>query len=72
MYLNVLQLFHNVLLCSMIFREWRNDRRRRIDDRAAADRLKDRDNAAGIGNNSAEISDDAAGIIDITAKVTPS
>ena len=29
------------------------------------DRLRDHDNAAGIGDNSAEIGDDAAGIIDI-------
>ena len=29
-----------------------------------ADRLKDRDNTAGIGDNSAEISDDAAGLRD--------
>ena len=43
---------------------------------AAANRLRDRDNVAGIGNNSAEIGDnsgeigdDAAGIVDITAKV---
>ena len=49
-----------------------------IDDRAAADRLKDRDNAAGIGDNaagigdnSAKIGDDAAGIIDIASKVIP-
>ena len=41
---------------------------------ATADRLKDRDNAAGIGdnsaeigNNSAEIGDGAAGIVDIAA-----
>ena len=56
----------------------RNDRCRRIDDRAAADRLRDRDNAAGIGdnsaeigNNSAEIGDGAAGIVDIAANVIP-
>ena len=67
----------------MMFNESRNDRRRRIDDRAAADRLRDRDNAAGIGNNSAEIGDNsaeigynsaeigvgAAGIVDIAANV---
>ena len=40
-----------------------------IGDRAATDRLRDRDNGIGIGNNSAEIGDDAAGIGDITAKV---
>ena len=38
---------------------------------ATADRLRDRDNAAGIGNNSAEIGDGAAGIVDITANVIP-
>ena len=49
-----------------------------IGDRAANDRLRDRDNAAGIGDNSAgigdnsaEIGDDAAGIIDIAANVIP-
>ena len=52
-----------------MFSESRNDQNRRISDRVATDRLRDRDNAAGIGNNSAEISDDAAGIVDIAAKV---
>ena len=37
----------------------------------AADHLRDRDNAAGIGDNTAEIGDDAAGIADIAAKVIP-
>ena len=50
----------------------RNDRRCRIGDRAAANRLRDRDNAAGIGNNSAEIGDDAAGIVDIASNVISS
>ena len=61
-----------------MFSELRNDRHRRISDRAAADRLRDRDNAAGIGYNSSEISensaeicDDATGIVDIAAKVIP-
>ena len=59
-----------------MFNESRDDGRRRIDDRAAADRLRDRDNAAGIGNNSSEIGDNsakigdgAAGIVDIAANV---
>ena len=39
-----------------------------IADHAAADRLRARDNATGIGSNSAEIGDDTAGIIDIVAK----
>ena len=62
----------------MMFSESRNDRRSRIGARATADRLRDRDNAAGIGDNSAEIgdnsaeiSDGAAGIVDIAANVIP-
>ena len=55
-----------------MFSESRNDRRRRIGVRAAADRLRDRNNAPGIGDNSAEIGDDAAGIVDIAADVIPS
>ena len=47
-----------------MFSESRNDRRRRIGDRAAADRLRDRD-------NSAEIGDGAAGIVDIAANMIP-
>ena len=38
---------------------------------AAADRLRDRDNAAGIGDNTAEIGDDAAGIVDIATNMIP-
>ena len=70
MFHNVLHVFHD-LLCFMMFSESRNDRRRRIGDRAAADRLRDRDNAVGIGDNSAEIGDGAAGIVDIAANVIP-
>ena len=55
----------------MMFSESCNDRRRRIGDCVASDRLRDRDNAAGIGDNSAEIGDGAAGIVDITANVIP-
>ena len=55
-------MFNNVLWCLVS--------RTTIGDRAATDRLRDRDNAAGIGDDSAEeIGDDAAGIIDIAAKV---
>ena len=61
-----------------MFSASRNDRRRRIGDLVAADRLRDRDNAAGIGDNSAEIGDNsteigdgAAGIVDIAANVIP-
>ena len=61
-----------------MFSESRNDRRRRIGNRASADRLRDSDNAAGIGvnsaeidDNSAEIGDGAAGIVDIAANVIP-
>ena len=39
--------------------------------RAAADRLRDSDNVAGIGDNSAEIGDGAAGIVDIAANLIP-
>ena len=49
-----------------------------IGDRAAADRLRDCDNATGIGDDCAEIGDDAkeigddaAGIVAIAAKVIP-
>ena len=52
-----------------MFSESRNDRRRRIGDRAAADRLRDRYNGAGFGDNSAEIGDGATGIVDIAANV---
>ena len=50
-----------------MFSESRNERRRRIDARASADR----DSAAGIGDNSAKIGDGAAGIVDIAANVIP-
>ena len=62
----------------MLFSESLNDRRRRIGARAAADHLRDRDHAAGIGNNSAKIGDNfakigdgAAGIVDIASNVIP-
>ena len=54
-----------------MFSESRNDRHRRIGDRAAADHLRGHDNAAGIGDNSTEIGDDATGIVDIAAKLIP-
>ena len=46
----------------MMFSESSNDRRRPIGDRASADRLRDRDNAAGIGVNSAGIGVNSAEI----------
>ena len=55
-------MFNNVLCLAS---------RATIGDRAAADRLRDRDNAVGIGDNSAEIGDGAAGIVDIAANVIP-
>ena len=78
-------MFYYVYQCFMMFSKSRNVRRRRIGARAAADRLRDRDNAAGIGDNSAEIGDNsaeigynsaeigdgAAGIVDIAANVIP-
>ena len=54
-----------------MFSQSRNDRRRRIGARGAADRLRDRDNAAEVGDNSAEMGDGAAGIVDIAANVMP-
>ena len=56
-------MFNNVLWCLAS--------RATIGDRAAVDRLRDHDNAAGIGDNSAEIGDGAAGIVDIAANVIP-
>ena len=60
---DVLQVFHDVLRCLVS--------RATIGIAAAR---RDRENAAGIGDNSAvsaEIGDDAAGIVDIAAKVIP-
>ena len=58
--------------------ESRKDRSRCIGESATADRLRDCDNAAGIGvnsaeigENSAEIGDGGAGIVDIAANVIP-
>ena len=56
-------MFNNVLWCLASHAK--------IGDRAATDRLRDHDNAAGIGDNSAEIGDGAAGIVDIAANVIP-
>ena len=60
----------------MMFSESSNDRHCRIG--AAADHLRDRNNAIGIGENSAEIGNNsteigngAAGIVDIAAKLIP-
>ena len=50
-----------------MFSESRNELRRRIAARAAADR----ESAAGNGDNSAEIGDGAAGIVGIAANVIP-
>ena len=38
---------------------------------ATADRLRDSDNTAGIGNNSAEIGNGTTGFVDIAANVIP-
>ena len=51
-----------------MFNESRNNR---TTDRAAADHLRDRDNATEIGDNSTEIGDGAAGIGDIAADGIP-
>ena len=77
MYHNVLHLFHDVLLCLT------SHETIGVASSTTANRLRDRDNAAGIGNNSAkignnsaeigdnyaEISDGTAGIVDITPNV---
>ena len=47
-----------------MFSESCNDRRRKIGYRMAADRFRDRDNSAGIGDNVAGIGDNVAGIGD--------
>ena len=54
-----------------MFSESRNDRHRHIGDYAAADRLRDRNKTAGIRDNSGEICNDTAGIVDIATKVIP-
>ena len=70
MFHNVLHVFHDVLLCLTMICESRNDWRRHIGARAVTDRLRDRDNAAGIGDNSAEISDNSAEIGDNSADIS--
>ena len=59
-------MFYYAKQCFMMFSESHNDRRRRIGDSTAADHLRDGDNAAGIGDNSAEI---ATVIVDIAGNV---
>ena len=66
MFYDVSQLF--LLLCFTMFSESRIDRHR-WPHAPPANHLRSRDNATEIGNNSAEIGDDAIGIVDITAKV---
>ena len=68
---NVLRVFHDVLLCLTMFSESRNDQHHPISNSASANGLRDHDNSVGMGNNSAEIGDDATGIVDIAAKVIP-
>ena len=62
MYHNVLDAFLDVLLCLTMFYDV---------ERVAQRSALDRDNAIGIGNNSAEITNDTAGIVDIAANVIP-
>ena len=56
MFQDVLKVFNNVLR-SLVSHAMIG-----IANRAAADRLRDRDNTAGIGENAAGIGDNAAGI----------
>ena len=67
MYHNVLHVFRDVLLCLTMFYDVYQVAQRS----AVADRLRDRENSAGIGDNSAKIGDGTAGIIDIAANVIP-
>ena len=71
----VLLVVHEVLLCITMFYYvlcLASHATIGIAARVAADRLRDRDNAAWIGDDdSAEISDGAAGIVNITANVIP-
>ena len=67
---DVLQVFNNVFRCLVSCAT--------IGDCTATNYLRDRYNAteicyyaAGIGDNSAEVSNDAAWIVDIAAKVIP-
>ena len=60
LYRNVLQVFHDALLCLTMFMKF-------YYDNAGPCGII----AAGIGDNSAEIGDDEAGIVDIVAKVIP-
>ena len=57
----------------MMISESSNDRHHPIGVTASvpADRLRDRDNPAEIGDNSAETWDGAAGIVDIAVNVIP-
>ena len=48
-------MFYYVYQCFTMFSESRNNRHRRIGDRAAADHLRDRKNPAGIGDNAAKV-----------------
>ena len=65
MYHNALEVFNDVLLCLTMF----YDVLQCLVRHAMIGRLRDRDNAAGFGDNSTEIGDDAIGFVDIAAKV---
>ena len=66
MYHNILQVFHDVLLCLTMFYVCRQ---RSASPQGSRQRHRDHDNSAEIGDNSAEIGDDTAGFVDIAAKV---
>ena len=71
MFYDVSQCFTCVSWCFTTFNNvlWCLASRATIGDRAAADRLRDRDSAAGIGDNSAEIGDNSAEIGDNSAEI---
>ena len=64
-------MFYYVSQRFTMFSESRNDRNRPIGNSVTANRLNNLDNAAGIGDNSSEIGNDASGIIDTAAKAIP-
>ena len=64
MFYKCFMMFNNVLLC-LVSRATIG-----IAASATADRLRDHENVRGISDNSSEIGDEAALIVDIAAKVT--
>ena len=68
MYHKCFMVLYYVQQCFTMFIEWCNDWHHCIGESVAADCLRDSNNTTGISENSAEIGDDAAGIVDIARK----